>query len=766
MANDSEDNFLLEEIIVTARFKEESAQDIGQSISAFGGDAMERAGMIDFEDIARRTPGLDFSDRGPNRNEMSIRGISKLVSGSTLDILGTQTLITQFVDDIPVSSPNSSQRDFNLFDFNRVEVLKGPQPTYFGEGSVGGTVRYFSADPSLQEGIGGKFSADVSSVDGGGNNHTVNGVLDLTIIPDVLGIKLTGFQRDDEGFIDNALTGSDDVNSYKSEGGRLVVLAQPSEELSIRFAAHFADDEIGGDWLVDDTGDDYTISALPTDSFGTDEYELYSLNVSYDFGKFSVTSVTGLYQRERQNLGYDFAQSESSLPALYGINGTVVTENFTEEDNFTQEIRILTNFDGPLNFTGGLFYKDAEYSQTAVARSQEIAAISLTGDDLFFGSEKASPANREQKAVFLEANYEINDKLTMIAGARWLDEEQVSPVADPKLLGDPAIALCVADALGNFPAAPVFGINPCVATMVLDGGTYFGFFGLADIKEVTNEVDGEILPKFAVEYQLDEDILAYASATKGIRNGGLNSSFVVAQAPEVSTDQIGYGQDEVWAYELGIKSVLLGGDLVLNGSVYVNDYSDIQTLVSTSAGALFQNAGDATTHGFEVDALYRVNDWLTLSGAANYTVAEFDDAQNWETPDAAFIRELLGRPENIVAEGNELPNVPKYAYSLAADVYYPLADRDMALVAHLGYQYTDNRFMEAINDRDAELDGYGLANLRVGLQAGQWAVTAYVSNLTNEIAEQSNLMVGVGGTTNLSYINRPRTVGINLRYEL
>ncbi|MCG8504096.1 MAG: Plug domain-containing protein, partial [Sphingomonadales bacterium] len=136
----------MSQIIVTARFREESAQDIGQSIRAFGQQEIEGAGILDFSDIARRTPGLDFNDRGPNANEVSIRGISKLVSQSTLDILPSQTVVTQFVDDIPTTSPNSRQRDFHLFDFNRVEILRGPQPTYFGEGSVGGTIRYFSAD--------------------------------------------------------------------------------------------------------------------------------------------------------------------------------------------------------------------------------------------------------------------------------------------------------------------------------------------------------------------------------------------------------------------------------------------------------------------------------------------------------------------------------------------------------------------------------------------------------------------------------------------
>ncbi len=404
----------LEEVIVTARFREESAQDIGQSIRAFGGQEIERSGIVDFEDIARRTPGLAFNDRGPNRNEASIRGISQLVSGATLDILPSQTVVRMFVDDIPVSSPNSSQRDFNLFDFNRVEVLRGPQPTYFGEGSVGGTIRYFSQDPDLAvTGVTGKVALDSSLTDGGGFNYSANAAANFILVPDKFAVRVVGFQRDDEGFIDNTLTGDDDYNFYQSTGGRIIVKAQPTEQFSVRLAAHLANDEVGGDWVADDESHDYESSGNVFQSAtDIDEYRLYSLNLSYDFGPPTLTSVTGRYERERRNRVFDFVQSRNTLPILFGQTGNVITENLADEENFTQELRLISQLEGRFNFTARAVYQEAEYIQAAEARAAELLPISLIGNDLLFGSlANLEPATREHKSAFFELGLDATERL-------------------------------------------------------------------------------------------------------------------------------------------------------------------------------------------------------------------------------------------------------------------------------------------------------------------------------------------------------------------
>lgn len=773
-AGDAE--WAMSQIVVTARFREESAQDIGQSIRAFGQQEIEGAGILDFSDIARRTPGLDFNDRGPNANEVSIRGISKLVSQSTLDILPSQTVVTQFVDDIPTTSPNSRQRDFHLFDFNRVEILRGPQPTYFGEGSVGGTIRYFSADPSLEAGLSGKFSAGLSHTSGGDLNYEVNGSVDVTLVEGRLGIRATGFRRDDAGFIDNTRLGVEDVNFFDTTGGRFVLLARPVDDLTIRFAAHITNDTIGDDWIADDDSTNFTASFNPFLNNTQDDVRLYSLNATYDFGPVTATSITGWYKRDVVREVYDLVQSLNSIPVLFGFSGDVFTTNFVNDDNFTQELRLVSNFDGWINFTSGFFYKDSDTAQTAGAVSQEIAAIDIMGRDLFFGTtdEVSGGTRREQTSAFLELTVQPVDKLRLIGGFRWLNETLTSPTGVGPGVGDvPTLASCILTPAGipNVPNpgdnAVVFGVNPCIASTLLTTNQLFAAIpGASDLTEVVNEVDDKFLPKFAIEYAPTDTILVYGSVSQGIRNGGINSSFVVVFAPEVPLEasSLTFGPDELWAYEIGFKSVWDDGNVIFNAAFYYNDWDDIQVQQSTSAGELFINAPSARSLGIELETTARLNDHVSAFLAGNYTSAQFTQDLVLATPESAFVQELLGRPVSMIADGNRLPNVPKFTFSLGLDFRVPvsIANTALTVVGRGDYQFTGERFSDIANTPENALESFGIANLRVGLEGGNWSVTAFVTNLANTVANQSFFQVGPQQLTP-NFVNRPRTAGLTLR---
>jgi len=430
------------------------------------------------------------------------------------------------------------------------------------------------------------------------------------------------------------------------------------------------------------------------------------------------------------------------------------------DENFSQEFRIISEFEGPFNFTGGLFYRDSESTSSFNAISSTIAALPGLTDGFMSGDDgnTAPPATREQLAVFFEGTFDITDNLKLIAGARWLDEDQETPVRGND---NRALAECRLDVLGNSPGA--FFV-PCVNYGYGTNAELLARIGKTGTTKITNTVDGEILPKVAIEYLASEDVLLYASYSKGMRNGGINSIFVL-QAAEVSDDALGYDQDELDAYELGIKSTWLDGDLVFNSAVFYYDWQDIQVQLATSMGALLANAPAAQSMGVEAEFVYRVNDMLRLSGGANYTKAEYDGDLVTGTPEAAALFAFFGIPLPVIEDGFKLPNVPEYTYSLAADLVVPVSD-GLSFTGRLDYQYQDDRFSAAVNDSDSMLDAYGIANLRAGLKADNWSVTAYVTNLFNEIESQSFFRAGGGGNrVEGAYINRPRTAGINLRYE-
>ena len=770
---------LIEEIVVTARLREESAQDIGQSIRAIAQDEIERAGIVDFADIARRTAGLDFTYRGPNANEVSIRGVAKIVNQGTLDILGSQPVVSQFVDSVPIQAASSRQRDINTFDMSRIEVLRGPQPTYFGEGSVGGTVRYFSNEPTLEAGVRGTVNGRFGSIQDGGEVYALQGVIDATLVPDVLGVRVVGFTRDDEGFIDNALTGTNDYNDYQSDGGRVSLAWQPSDRFRARAVAHFTQDEHAGDWLADDDGSDPKFSQRPIDEEWEDEYELYSLTLEYDFGALTLTSVTGYYERELLWSRYDFVQGQNSGPVLFGQILDVTTETYGRDESFNQELRLVSDFEGPVNMLLGAYYKDQDGYGYSIARSPQIVPLTTLGnlllgipgpgDDLFFGSDvESGPSNREQLSLFGEITWSVTENVRLIAGLRWMDEDLTSPTQNPATTNDPILATCILTK-SFMPRPPTFAAgtdDPCGAAIYITNLQLLSAVGLQDLTEVKTSVEGEWLPKLSIEWDVSEETLAYASMSKGVRNGGLNSTFVVSTAPEVPNDEVDFDQDEMTAYEVGLKNTLLKGKLILNAAVFYNDWDDIQVMLITSAGGLLDNAGDASSSGFEVESVWAINDYVAFTGAFNYTASEFSGDQLYETALAEAVREALGRPPAVIDDGNKLPNVPEYSLSLALDVLYPGVWPGIDFVGRLDFMWIDERYQSALNSENSLLSEYRLVNLRAGLQTDTWSAIFSIENVANELSDQSRLQTGPAGNIVFSsYVNRPTTYGLNLTYR-
>src|SRR5690606_7871036 len=295
----------LEEIIVTARFREESIQDIGASVSALSGDDLAKQSVVSIDDLARATVGLNNVRLRQNDNELSIRGVSNLGTS----FFSSSSVFTVYVDDISVAS-TFGQRDFAMLDLDRVELVRGPQPTLFGESAVGGVIRYFSSDPDLGGSAAGFAGAGIETLKDGGLAWVADGAASLVFAPEKAGLRLSGYYRNDEGFLDNRLSGEEDTNDFDSFGGRAVLLLEPNDRLSARLSVFVARDEHGFDASIEPGTDPddfiFGIPGLPDGVFpdfvatGSDDLNLYSGKVSYDFGPVEVTSITGFYERDRR----------------------------------------------------------------------------------------------------------------------------------------------------------------------------------------------------------------------------------------------------------------------------------------------------------------------------------------------------------------------------------------------------------------------------------------------------------------------------------
>lgn len=740
---------VFETVTVTARFREEGVQSIGASVGALGGDELTRDGIEDFDDISRRIVGIGLVDRGPNQNDVTIRGAASSVPATLVDTLpGSSPVVSQFFNDIPIGSPDGSQRDFNLYDLNRVEVLRGPQPTLFGEGSVGGTIRYISNEPSLNgdKPISVKTNADLSFTESGGVNHTIQGAVDYTLVPDALGVRVTGFYKDLSGFVDNPTTGFEDANDINSFGGSLTLLAEPTERIRLKLFAKVEEDDHGEGWLIDVGSDPSELTySRPIAGQNKDDALLLGGTVTFEGDNYTLDWISGYYERDRNfsswNPTINFIAGFASLPVLVAPIADTTTNTFriASEEQVSQEVRFVSEFEGPLNFTAGLFYKDSKYD--VVGETTELPGLeAITFPQTSVPLESETKRETEQYSGFAELTFDVSDKLSVIGGARYVHEDVVGEVAVNKAV---------------FPFPPL--INVGLLTYLSTPDLFAGVFDTEQTFELR-----KWLPKASLEYSIDDDKLIYASWSKGIRNGGVNSTGAVGfntvvlgalpNDPAVTLPLLTYGEDETEALEIGAKTVWLGGDLTLNAALFQMDFNDVQTAFAPTGGFnMIVNASDQRVQGLELEGRWRVADWASTFFGVTLNDAEFRD-------DVDINFDNLITPGVDISAGNSPIGVADVQALFGLDFYHDIGSNGLELTGGLNATYLGERFTDAPNTAISKVPALSLVNARIGFQKDNWAISAYVNNLTNEIELVNSNPVQ-------QYVNQPRVIGVSLSAE-
>ncbi len=752
-ASQASDALVYEEIVVTARFREETVQDIGGAVSALDSTLIEREGITDFEDIAARIPGLNLNDRGPNQNDVGIRGVANGAMQGLSDTGLSGPLVSQFLDDIPMAQSTASQRDFNLFDFDRVEVLRGPQPTFFGEGSVGGTIRYATRSPDLSgESISDSIvKMGLGSTDDGGTNYAVSAATSLILSPNTFGIRAVVNYRDDDGFIDNSATGASDINDYESVSTRLVALYEPNDALSVRLMAFVGNDDIGESNAVAAPpidADDLVSDSL-VDGDNEDDFEIYSAKIDYDLESVTLSSVTGLFKRETATefLCPGCRAFGLFLPVALTPRSVVMND----DQSFTQEFRIVSQMEGPLSFIAGLYYQDTELDSGNDTEAVEFGdfVVLPAGSNALFNQH--STVESEQLSAFFELTYEATDNLRLIGGVRYVDEEIVNETTVSTLaLGG-----------GPFGLAPPFVLGNLTDFVIGAGLSNKGVFELT-----------KFLPRVAVEYDFSNNVMIYAGVATGARNGNLNPSssafFASGGNPTVFSNVRAFSEDEVLSYEIGVKTQWADDALTLNVAGFYTTFDDPQVQVSNPF-VMVANGPELDIRGLELEAIWRVNGNFSTFFSSAYQDTEFQDSQllSPATLATGFAFDL--------SEGNESANTPEWSYSVGADAAFPISDGGMLLTGHMSFNYTGSRFSTVTNFPSSEMSSLGILNLRVGLETDSWSVVAYGSNLTNDVEFTSidgNLglpFVNAGGELDFAAdtfaVNRPRTIGIEATFR-
>lgn len=759
---------LTEEVIVTARKKEETLQDVPFSVAAPTESELRDLGAENIEDVSANVAGFAVQNLGPGQSQVAIRGVS---AGQVVrDMPGVKEQVGVYLDE-SVISLSLFTPDIDLFDLSRVEILRGPQGTLFGSGSLSGTVRYITNQARLasSESIG---ELTFNSVSDGGVGGSAKVAVNVPF-GERAAMRVTGYYTSYGGFIDAVqpdLRVNDDVNSGERTGLRLGFHFKPSDALTITPRLLYQEVNMDG-WNRFDVfnilGNPFT-TTRPAVRLGereqftqiwepfTDEFLLGDLNIAYDFGGSTLTSITSYTNRDVLVVRDAGALTSSITGGSIGLPASVYTldsplDDATTAKVLTQELR-LSGSGGALDWVSGVFYSkiDRDYGQSLLVSGFETGTgiptrgnFGAARDVLFFSDLKYE---FKQLAVFGELTYAVTDRFDVTGGLRWYDFQEDRVQTFDGIFADP-------------------GTSPGSST-----------------------ADG-IAPRVMASLEVGSATRLNAQVSKGFRLGGINDPLNVPLCTAADLETFGgresWADEELWNYEIGSKSRIMGGRGSFNAAAFYMDISDLQATVtagSCSSRVVF-NVPKAHSTGIELELELAPNDSFDFAISGSFTNAELDSTVT-STNAAGRVSIVSG-----IEEGNRLPTVPEFQAAAAATYHWTMAN-GWAGYATGAYQHVGSRFTQ-IGDQadgfgtvnllsfapnniggpytqntftfDPELPAYDIINLRLGVLINKFDTALFVNNLTDERAllaldQERGTRARVGFLT-----NNPRTIGISTR---
>ncbi|HEY0342819.1 MAG TPA: TonB-dependent receptor [Steroidobacteraceae bacterium] len=685
----------LSEVVVTALRRSESIQDVPAAVTALSGAELQDEGARGFSDYLRSIPNVAYLENSFRRNAFFIRGIT---DGNSQ----TDPTTSVYIDEAPVTESLGSTADLNLFDLDRVEVLRGPQGTLYGAGSMGGTIRFILNKPKFDR-IEGTVDVNGSETAHGGTNYSGDAVVNIPIVQDQFAVRGSVSYRDDSGFIDNIVLGRDNVNDQTQKSARLQAAVKPSDTVRLDFSFTYQQDRFGGQDNEDFGAGPYQQARVGPEMNLRNTY-LYSVTLNADLGWADLISASN-YFHKTNHWGFDDTPDDGSevVPPLQPGQATVLVSDVGVR-NFTQETRLVSKGTGKLNWLVGGFFSDVQQS---VAQYYDPAyAPQLNTLDLY---HTYNNPRRRQLAGFGEVGYEVLPNLTATVGLR---ESQ-------------------------------YDISNASVSTGLDNG--------GDTTELTSASGSALTKKFLLSYKVTAENLVYTEASSGFRPGG--SIDPVPSTCLAELESLGYpanlhqsNPDSLWNYELGSKNSFLEGRLVANVAAFYIDWKNIQINRELDCGFAFTaNVGHATSKGFELETEAVLIHGLTAAVSVGYTNAQ------------------LTQPETGIGAqaGDRLPYVPQVTGKVSVDYTHAFTGGINGYFRPV-YQYIGNQVTNfSLVSSKRTLGGYGSVGLRAGATFGNWDMAVVGTNLFDKKADT----YFVTGPYRSFVLNRPQTIGLDARWK-
>lgn len=721
--SDDADVSVQDVVIVTANRRAEAITDVPSSVTAIGEESLETLNAARFDDFVSQVPNINFTGRGPGQRQIILRGIST----STNEQSAT---VATYIDDVAVGSSTSlavgarTRPDVNVFDLERIEVLRGPQGTLYGANSLGGLLKYVTKTPSTD---GFEFQGRIEglSVEEGGSGFAVNGAVNIPI-SDTLAFRASAFTREEPGYVDNVTLGQDDVNDLKNTGARFALQADLTPDLMVRGVVMIQQFETGGYAQVDISGStgENLFGDFDQERFTpepkTQDLNIYALTAEWDLGFAELLSTTSFSEVDEDST-VDFTQFDADFvngflcetdalgalapecpagPLSANVYTAFPADRTSNTARTTQELQLVSPSSGTFEWRIGGYYTQED----SLFVDNEVGLVSLSTPRsdgvLAFFSENDSTF--EQLAVFGEATTYLGEDFDVTFGGRFSNNK---------------IELTQSN-------ASVFdvGVSTASDTSEDDAFTFL------------------VTPR----WHISDNTMVYFRAASGFRPGAPNiaSPAALAAGAEASFDS-----DKLVNYEVGVKSATGDGKFSVEATAFFIDWSDIQIRANAGGFRYISNAGAAESQGAEF--VFTANPF-----------AGFKTSVNFGYTDATLTEDA---PAIGGEAGMTLPNAPEWTVGGVASYGWTLTP---AIDADVGasFRYVGDRLADFNRNGSDRLvmDGYTTVDLFGGLNFDNYSIDLFVRNVGNERGIET---VDVGFFPATVTVSRPRTIGISLTAE-
>lgn len=714
----------VDEIIVTATRRTERLQDVPLSITTLSQEDLNERGIVGYEGLATATPGVVLNRASANFNNFTARGIA--TNGYNANL---QSTVAIYIDELPISANgNSTILDPTLFDVERIEFLRGPQGTLFGAGSLAGALRILTNKPDPT-----RFEAaalvDIGMTGSDSLRQRYNGMVNIPLIEDELALRLVGFGRHEEGYVDNIGTGIENSNTLESLGGRAVLQWEPTDRLMLRFLASREESNPQDASLTNPSLGEYVRRSDRPDLY-TGIMRNFNFTGEYQFDGARLTS-SSTWSKFNQKFHVDLAGTFGQAIA-FGLDADAY------DDTFVQETRLVSDPGGRFDWVVGGFYferrRDVDFGYRSTP--EFLAARGITGLPDEYYQRLYNHAIAREMAGFGQLTYRFNDDLWVTGGLRYGTTD--------------AQGFTEGGYNSNYLINALFGIpGPLTITPV------------APAEGVVAEDTGPSY-RFSVSWRPTPSVTTYAAVATGFRAPVVNA-FAGRPSLVDPTDLIipaGATSDELINYEVGVKGRWLDGRLYANLALYHIDWNDIQVQANRVSDSVqfATNIGGAVSRGFEFEIVALPAEAWTIALNGSINESEVDTL----TPaEAAISGAILGAP----LSGPEFQASLRINYNF--DLFQSAEGNASLAVAHVSSY--PNMFPNVpgqpgvISPTYDHTDEYTVVNASIAAAFKNYTIGAYVENLFDD---SSVAYVHPEGFVDSLYARvRPRTVGIRVGYE-